>query len=51
MADEQVASYESNIEQCLDLLERLEKAEALAVKIKSLRGTVDRIANQLDSWP
>jgi len=47
MAEEQMTSYHENIDQCLDLLERLEKAEEIAVKIKNLRGTVDRIAEQL----
>ena len=48
VTESEVTNYEDNIEHCLDLLERLEKAEGLALKLQSLRATVDRIAHQLD---
>lgn len=46
-SQESIKSCESNIGKCVELLERLERAEELALKIKNLRDTVDRIAKRI----
>eukprot|EP00210_Caulerpa_lentillifera_P003480 g3320.t1 len=44
---ESVNSCENNIGKCVDLLERLERAEELALRIKNLRNIVDRVARKI----
>eukprot|EP00210_Caulerpa_lentillifera_P002863 g2734.t2 len=46
-SQDSLTTCENNIGMCLDLLERLERAEELALKIKNLRDNVERISQRL----